>query len=64
LNNPSEFANTFGGKNTSPDVYVNGQKVTGVNYREIKLQAHDEIALVYGRPPDSIPAAYDFPQGL
>ena len=63
LNNPSEFANTFGGKNT-PDVYVNGQKVTSVNYREIKLQAHDEIALVYGKPPDTIPSSYDFPQGL
>jgi uncharacterized C2H2 Zn-finger protein len=42
LNNPSEFANMFGGKN-SPEVYVNGQKVTGVNYREIKIHAHDEI---------------------
>jgi hypothetical protein len=64
LNNPSEFANTFGGKNTSPDVYVNGQKVSGVNYREIKLHAHDEIALIYGTQPDRIPAAYEFPQGL
>src|SRR6187200_1341946 len=39
-NSSSDFANIFGGKST-PDVYVNGQKVTGVNYREIKLHAHD-----------------------
>jgi hypothetical protein len=64
LNNPSsDFANIFGGKST-PDIYVNGQKVTGVNYRDIKLHAHDEIALVYGKPPDAIPSGYDFPQGL
>ena len=63
LNNSSEFANIFGGKNI-PEVYVNGQKVTGINYREIKLHAHDEIALVYGKPPDTIPSRYDFPQGL
>jgi hypothetical protein len=62
-NSSSDFANIFGGKST-PDVYVNGQKVTGVNYREIKLHAHDEIALVYGKPPDTIPSSYDFPQGL
>jgi hypothetical protein len=42
----------------------NGQKVTGINYREIKLHAHDEIALVYGKPPDIIPSGYDFPQGV
>jgi hypothetical protein len=62
-NSSSDFANIFGGKST-PDVYVNGQKVTGVNYREIKLHAHDEIALIYGKPPDTIPSSYDFPQGL
>lgn len=66
LNNSlSEFANTFGGKNTPPDVYVNGHKVTGINYREIKLHSHDEIALVYGKPSlHTIPSSYDFPQGL
>ncbi len=39
------------------------RKVTGVNYREIKLHALDEIALVYGKPPGTIPSSYDFPQG-
>jgi hypothetical protein len=63
LNNSSEFANIFGGKNI-PEAYVNGQKVTGVNYREIKLHAHDEIALVYGKPPGTTPSGYDFPQGV
>jgi hypothetical protein len=63
LNNSSEFASLFGGKNT-PDVYVNGQKINGIYYREIKLHAHDEIALVFGKPPGNIPSSYDFPQGL
>ena len=63
LNNSSEFANIFGGKNI-PEVYVNGQKVTGVNYREIKLHAHDEITLIYGKPPDTVPSGYGFSQGL
>jgi hypothetical protein len=63
LNNSSEFANIFGGKNI-PEVYVNGQKVTGVNYREIKLHADDEITLIYGKPPDTVPSGYGFPQGL
>ena len=54
----------MGKNNTPPDVYVNGQKVTGISYREIKLHAHDEIALVYGTPPSQVPSKYDFPEGL
>jgi hypothetical protein len=34
------------------------------NYRDVKLHAHDEIALIYGTPPANIPSRYDFPQGL
>jgi hypothetical protein len=46
-------------------VYVNGTKVpSGTNYRDIKLHAHDEIAIVYGTPPPTIPSSYSFPQGL
>ena len=44
-------------------VYVNGYKVTGIYYRDIKLSAHDEIAIVYGKPPLTIPSRYAFPQG-
>ena len=48
-----------------PNVYINGVKVPStINYRDIKLTPHQEIAIVYGRPPDSMPSAYDFPQGL
>jgi hypothetical protein len=64
--NSSGFDNVFDGKDV-PTVYINGSKVpSGVNYRDIKLHAYDEIALVYGRPPqpDSIPSTYNFPQGL
>jgi hypothetical protein len=66
LNNSQGFDNIFNGKDV-PTVYINGSKVpSGKNYRDIKLHAHDEIALVYGRPPqpDSIPSTYNFPQGL
>ena len=66
LNNVQGFDNIFNGRD-APAVYINGSKVpNGMNYRNIKLHAHDEIALVYGRSlqPASIPSAYDFPQGL
>jgi hypothetical protein len=46
-------------------LYVNGNKLlNGTNYRDVKLHAHDQIALVYGTPPTNIPSKYDFPQGL
>ena len=66
LNNVQGFDNIFNGKD-APILYINGSKVSdGINYRDIKLHAHDEIVLVYGRPlqPASIPSTYDFPQGL
>ncbi len=54
---------------TSPSnplsVYVNGTKVpSGTNYRDIKLHAHEEIAIIYGEPPSNIPSSYSFPEGL
>jgi hypothetical protein len=47
-------------------IYVNGNKVpTDTDYRSINLNAHDEIAIVYGEMPlDKIPSSYDFPKGL
>lgn len=47
----------------TPKSYVNGKEFTG-DYRKIQLNAHDEIVLAYGLPPDSIPRSFDFPQGL
>jgi len=46
------------------NVYVNGNKAGGTNYRDIKLNAHDEIAIVYGIAPTTIPSKYNFPEGL
>ena len=64
LSNPKVFDNIFNGKDV-PSVYINGSKVPStVNYRDVKLSPHQEIAVVYGRPPDSIPSTYDFPPGL
>jgi hypothetical protein len=46
-------------------VYVNGNKINGeANYRNIEIQEHDQIAIVFGRPPSKIPPRYEFPKGL
>ena len=46
-------------------LYVNGKKIsTGNDYRQITINAHDEIAIVYGKPPASIPSNYEFPEGM
>ena len=47
-------------------IYVNGNKVpTDMDYRSINLNAHDEIAIVYGAMPlDKIPSSYEFQKGL
>jgi hypothetical protein len=51
--------------NKTLDVYVNGDKVSaGTDYRQIPINAHDEIAIVYGKPPDPLPSEYNFPTGL
>jgi hypothetical protein len=46
-------------------VFVNGTQVTA-NLAAVILNAHDEIALIYGNPQSagSIPSRYDFPSGL
>lgn len=65
LSNPQIFDNIFNGK-YAPGVYINGSKVPSTtSYRDIKISPHQEIAIVYGRPPDNnIPSKYDFPPGL
>ena len=51
--------------NNPLNVYINGTKVPdGTYYRDIKLHAHDEIAIVYGTPPSNVPSSYKFPQGI
>jgi hypothetical protein len=63
LNNDQIF-NYVANANNPLKVYINGIKVPdGTNYRDIKLNAHDEIAIVYGTPPFTIPASYKFPEG-
>jgi hypothetical protein len=63
--NNTQIFNYVATGNSPLNVYVNGAKVpNGINYRDIKLHAHDEIAIVYGTPPHSIPSNYDFPEGL
>jgi hypothetical protein len=46
-------------------IFVNGTQVTA-NPAAVILNAHDEIALIYGNPQSagSIPSRYDFPSGL
>jgi hypothetical protein len=63
--NNNQIFNYIANGNNPLSVYVNGTKVpNGANYRDIKLHAHDEIAIVYGTHPSSIPSSYNFPEGL
>jgi hypothetical protein len=46
-------------------VYVNGNKIKAdASYRNINLNEHDEIAIVFGKPPTRIPSTYGFEKGL
>lgn len=49
--------------NIEPIIYVNGQ-VVSTKLADTKLNAHDEIVLVYGNPPPNIPSFYQFAEGL
>jgi hypothetical protein len=64
LSNDQIF-NYVANANNPLNVYINGTKVPdGTNYRYIKLNAHDEIAIVYGTTqPSTIPTSYTFPEG-
>lgn len=46
-----------------PIIYINGQ-VVSTTLANTKLNAHDEIVLVYGNPPPNIPSFYQFAEGL
>ena len=64
--NNNQIFNDVVNANNTLSVYINGNKVPNeTNYRNIKLNAHDEIAIVYGKTtPSTIPSSYIFPQGL
>ncbi len=50
------------GPSTSVAVFVDGKRWSG-NPAEILLSAHQEIAVVIGTPPTSIPDSYEFAAG-
>ena len=58
--------NLFNDINGVLNIYVNGVKVpTGSDIRSIEINAHDEIALIFGTiEADKIPSRYEFQQGL
>ena len=63
--NNAQLFNNVVNANSSLNVYVNGIKVSHTaSYRDVKLHAHDEIAIVYGTTPSVIPSSYNFPEGL
>lgn len=68
FSNNQIFDNIVGNNDNSSNtlnVYVNGKKmVSETDYGQIPLNEHDEIAIVYGRSPDSIPSSFKFPEGL
>jgi hypothetical protein len=64
FNNNQIFDNIVGDNNTL-NVYVNGKKVDSkTDYGQIPLNEHNEIAIIYGKPPNSIASNYEFPEGL
>ena len=66
-NYPTFTNNTANGQsNTASLVYVNGNKINnpGINYNNVTLNQHDEIAIVYGKSPANIPSTYNFAEGL
>jgi hypothetical protein len=64
FSNVQIFDNTANATNVMA-VYVNGNKINGeADYRNINMQEHDQIAIVFGRPPSKIPSTYEFPKGL
>jgi hypothetical protein len=43
-------------------VYLNGKLFRG-DFTRLKLKSHQEIAIVFGKPPKKIPKSYKFPTG-
>jgi hypothetical protein len=56
----AEFFGVWGVPLTRATVYVDGRRSTA----GVRLEPHEEIAVVFGRAPRRIPASYDFPHGL
>lgn len=46
-----------------PVIFINGQEVS-TKLADTQLNAHDEIAIVYGQAPPNIPSFYQFPEGV
>ena len=65
FNNNQIFDKLVDNNTNTLNVYVNGKKVDSkTDYRQIPLNGHDEIVIIYGKPPNSIPSNYKFPEGL
>ncbi|MHB8603089.1 MAG: hypothetical protein ACYC6W_11910 [Nitrosotalea sp.] len=47
---------------STPKIFVNGQSVNSIS-NDTKINGHDEIALVYGNVPPTIPSFYQFGPG-
>ncbi len=43
-------------------LFVDGKRQSG-NAADIRLTAHEEIAVVIGTPPEEVPSTYKFPAG-
>ena len=56
-NNFYDTMRTYGNPSVTK-VYVNGQEVNNMDYRQIPLKPYDEIVIVYGNSPDNIPSNY------
>jgi hypothetical protein len=66
FNDTKLFDNNLNDINSVLSIYVNGVKVpTSTDFRNLSINAHDEIALIFGPlQADKIPLQYPFQQGL
>ena len=66
FNNTRLFDNNLNETNNTLSMYVNSVKVpTNTDFRNVNINAHDEIALIFGQiQADKIPSRYQFQQGL
>lgn len=57
ISDSAGFFDSVAGKNVT--VYVDGEEVEG-SYTGVQLESLGQIAIVYGEPPEAIPAKFDF----
>lgn len=62
--NDPEIANIISNNTKEFSIYLNGKKTLNTNIQNVIFHPHDEIVIVIGNPPLTIPSKYSFENGL